>query len=173
MGQARKTSIVSTVHRLAWSMVVVAAALLSGPAWSEPGVDEVRFDTLTGKTDSLSAYRGQVVVLNLWAVWCSPCIMEIPHLVRFQEDLEKVDATVIGLALDSGSAEAILGFWTNRLEIDPVYPLWKGSIEQATEHFDATTFPYTLVIDREGRIRERLLGMQTREDLAGAVEPYL
>ena len=131
------------------------------------------FATLDGGQASLSGFRGQVVVLNLWAVWCSPCIIEIPHLVRLQPELEAVDATVIGLAVDSGSARAILRFWTDRLEIDPVYPLWKTTVAEAGELFGARTYPTTLIIDREGRIREHLLGLQTREDLLAAVEPYL
>lgn len=131
------------------------------------------FATLDGGQASLSDFRGQVVVLNLWAVWCSPCIIEIPHLVQLQPALEAVDATVIGLAVDSGSAQAIRWFWTDRLEIEPVYPLWKTSVAEAGELFGARTYPTTLIIDREGQVREHLLGLQTREDLLEAVEPYL
>ena len=131
------------------------------------------FATLNGEQASLADFRGQVVVLNLWAVWCSPCIIEIPHLVRLQPEFETVDATVIGLAVDSGSAQAIRWFWTDRLEIEPVYPLWKGTVTEVGELFDASTYPTTLIIDREGRIREHLLGLQTREELLAAIEPYL
>lgn len=161
------------VFRCLGICLLLASAGISTPAWPDEAAPDTRFDTLDGATDSLAAYRGQVVILNLWAVWCSPCIMEIPHLVQLHEDLQEHDATVIGLALDSGSARAIHRFWTHRLEIDPVYPLWKGSVEQVASIFGAQNFPYTLVIDRQGQIRERLLGMQTREDLFEAVAPYL
>ena len=155
---------------------LLAACLLAfaaGVMASDPAPD-VSFATLEeGSSASLEAFRGQVVVLNLWAVWCSPCIIEIPHLVRLQPELEDVGATVIGLAVDSGSAEAIRRFWTARLEIDPVYPLWKTTVAEAGELFGARTYPTTLIIDRQGRIREHLLGLQTRQDLLEAVAPYL
>ena len=151
--------------------ILLALAMGAMAAERAPGVS---FATLEdGSRASLEEFRGQVVVLNLWAVWCSPCIIEIPHLVQLQPELEAIGATVIGLAVDSGSARAIRRFWTDRLEIEPVYPLWKTSVAEAGELFGARTYPTTLIIDREGRIREHLLGLQTREDLLEAVEPYL
>ncbi len=154
-------------------LVLILIACSAGIMAAERAPD-VSFATLEeGHRASLEDFRGQVVVLNLWAVWCSPCIIEIPHLVRLQPELEAVGATVIGLAVDSGSAEAIRRFWNNRLEIEPVYPLWKTTVAEAGELFDARTYPTTLIIDREGRIRESLLGLQTREDLLAAVQPYL
>ncbi len=154
-------------------LAAILLALAPGTMAAEraPGAS---FATLEeGSRASLEDFRGQVVVLNLWAVWCSPCIIEIPHLVRLQPELEAVDATVIGLAVDSGSAQAIRRFWTHRLEIEPVYPLWKTTVAEAGELFGARTYPTTLIIDREGRIREHLLGLQSREDLLEAVDPYL
>ena len=151
--------------------ILIALAL---SAMAAERVPDTRFATLEkGSRASLEDFHGQVVVLNLWAVWCSPCIIEIPHLVRLQPELEEVGATVVGLAVDSGSAEAILRFWTRRLEIEPVYPLWKTTVDEAGELFGARTYPTTLIIDRDGRIQEHLLGLQTREDLLAAVQPYL
>jgi thiol-disulfide isomerase/thioredoxin len=159
-----------------WSLrclfLVVMSCFLVPTLAAELATQE-RFATVEGESARLNDFRGQVVVLNLWAVWCSPCIIEIPHLVQLQPELEDVGATVIGLAVDSGSAEAIRRFWTHRLEIEPVYPLWKTTVAEAGELFGARTYPTTLIIDREGRVREHLLGLQTREDLLKAVEPYL
>jgi thiol-disulfide isomerase/thioredoxin len=154
-------------------LVFVCLLWILGPVLAaEPASDE-GFPTLNGDIAQLSDFRGQVVVFNLWAVWCSPCIIEIPHLVQLQSELEALNATVIGLAVDSGDAAAIRRFWTHRLEIEPVYPLWMGTVAEATKWFGARTYPTTLIIDREGRVREHLLGLQTREDLLAAVEPYL
>ena len=162
------------MKRLRVKALIPILAALAMSAMAEDRAPDVSFATLENdRNESLAAYRGQVVVLNLWAVWCSPCIVEIPHLVRLQPELEAVDATVIGLAVDSGSADAIRRFWTHRLEIEPVYPLWKTTVDKAGEVFGARTYPTTLIIDREGRIREHLLGLQTRADLLAAVEPYL
>lgn len=136
------------------------------------GTDPV-FESTDGQRASLSDYRGQVIVLNLWATWCGPCIGEIPELVELQRRIQPLGATVIGLAADSGSAEQILAFWQRRLDLEPSYPLWLTSMEQANIHFGATTIPLTLLIDREGVVRDRLLGVHDAETLLERLQPLL
>ena len=148
--------------------------LASSFPWSSTshGAEAV-FESTDGQSVSLADYRGQVIVLNLWAIWCGPCIGEIPELVELQRRIEPHGATVIGLAADSGSAEQVLGFWQRRLDLEPSYPLWLTSMELAGTHFGATTIPLTLLIDREGVVRERLLGAHDAETLMERLQPLL
>jgi thiol-disulfide isomerase/thioredoxin len=146
-------------------------ATASAPA-AVPAPD-MAFETLRGARASLSDYRGQVVLLNIWGTWCPPCIREIPHLVQVQAAIEPRGGTVIGLAVDSGSPDAIDAFWRDRLELEPAYPIWMGTNRDARRHFDAFGLPNTLIIDRDGMIRERFLGLVTRELLLEALETYL
>ncbi len=153
--------------------VAFAACLALGsispvPARSAP--EHHIFQTLDGGSATLAEYRGRIVVLNLWAVWCSPCLIEIPHLVALQDGLEADQATVIGLAIDSGSSSAILRFWRRRLEIEPNYPLWLGSAELARALFDARIYPTTLIFDRNGSLHQTLIGLQTEADLRAAID---
>jgi len=134
---------------------------------------DVEFRTVEGSEASLAEYRGQVVLLNIWGTWCPPCIREIPHLVEVQDVIEPLGGTVIGLAVDSGSSEDIHAFWADRLELEPAYPLWMGTNREARRHFDAFGLPNTLIIDRDGVIRERFLGLVTRDLLLSELEPYL
>jgi thiol-disulfide isomerase/thioredoxin len=138
-----------------------------------PLASDQAFPTVTGDEASLPDYRGQVVVLNIWGTWCPPCIREIPHLVEVQEAILPRGGTVVGLAVDSGSPEAIDRFWRDRLELEPAYPLWLGTNLEAREHFDAFGLPNTLIIDREGRVQERFLGLVTRNALLEVLEAYL
>jgi len=134
---------------------------------------EVEFSTIGGTKASLADYRGTVVVLNIWGTWCPPCVREIPHLVEVQEEVGPRGGTVIGLAVESGTPEDIRRFWADRLELEPAYPLWMGTNREARRHFEAFGLPNTLIIDRDGIIRERFLGLVTRDMLLEAVEPYL
>jgi len=159
---------------LTWSMggvVFGGPSPSAGPAAVE--APDVEFRTVQGTSASLGDYRGQVVVLNIWGTWCPPCIREIPHLVEVQRDIELRGGTVIGLAVESGSSEDVLAFWADRLELDPAYPLWLGTNREARHHFDAYGLPNTLIIDQDGLIRERFLGLVTREVLLERIEPYL
>lgn len=134
---------------------------------------EAEFETTDGTTESLQDYRGQVVVFNIWGTWCPPCVREIPHLVEVQQAIESRGGTVIGLAVASGSAEEIHAFWRDRLELEPAYPLWIGTQQQARGLFEAYGLPNTLIIDRDGLIRERFLGMVTHGMLMDALQPLL
>lgn len=151
--------------------LLMMATSLSWAATSH-GAEPV-YDSTDGKSVSLADYRGQVIVLNLWAIWCGPCIGEIPELVELQRRIEPHGATVIGLAADSGSADQVLAFWRRRLDLEPSYPLWLTSMEQANAHFGATTVPLTLLIDREGVVRDRLLGAHDAETLMERLQPLL
>jgi thiol-disulfide isomerase/thioredoxin len=143
-----------------------------GSALSVPA-PEVAFSSVEGGTASLAEYEGQVVLLNIWGTWCPPCIREIPHLVEVQREIEPRGGTVVGLAVDSGAPEDIHAFWEDRLELEPAYPLWMATNREARRYFEAFGLPNTLIIDREGMIRKRFLGLVTREMLLGELEPYL
>ena len=119
---------------------------------------------------TLRSLRGRVVVLNLWGTWCPPCREEIPDLVDLQERIEPRGATVVGLAVDSGTPEEIRSFLE---DFDVDYPVWRGTTQTVVEHYEAVGFPTTLIIDREGVIRERYLGPQSAEELLAGLEPFL
>lgn len=158
------------IRQPAFSLLLLLACGLTSAA---PSHTQAQFEDVDGRSVSLADYRGQVVVLNIWAIWCGPCIGEIPELVELQGRIEPDGATVIGLAVDSGSADQVLGFWRRRLDLEPGYPLWLSSMERAEEHFQATTVPLTLLIDREGNVRDRLLGAHDAKTLLERLQPLL
>lgn len=130
----------------------------------------VDFPTLDGDTASLADYRGQVVVLNLWGTWCAPCRREVPDLVDLQDSIASRGAVVVGLAVDSGSPAEIRDF-AERYGID--YPIWRSDSRRVIRHYRARGYPTTLLIDRDGVIRERYLGAQTTGELLAELRPYL
>lgn len=130
----------------------------------------VDFATLDGDTASLADYRGRVVLLNLWGTWCPPCRREIPDLVELQERIEPRGATVVGLAVDSGSPAEIREF-AERYGIN--YPIWRSDGGRVIRHYRARGYPTTLLIDGDGVIRERYVGPQTAQKLLAELEPYL
>lgn len=131
---------------------------------------DVRYATPQGDSASLADHRGQVVVLNLWGTWCPPCRREIPHLVDLQDRLDGLDATVVGLAVDSGTPQEILDF-ARDFEVD--YPVWMSDSRTVVRLYEAMGFPTTLIVDREGVIRKRYLGPQTAERLLEDLRAYL
>ena len=61
--------------------------------------------TIYGTDVNLSDYKGKVIVLNVWATWCRPCVAEIPELITAQKALKDSDVRVIGVAVDGGNVD--------------------------------------------------------------------
>lgn len=119
------------------------------------GADAYRWQLvgLRGDTTSLGAWRGKVVVLNLWATWCRVCITELPSLMALRDSLRGTDAVV--LAVSAESAERVRGFVAKRRIDLPVYLEWSPM----PKSLGVLALPTTLVIDREGRIVLRHQGL--------------
>ena len=112
--------------------------------------------TLAGDSLRLSDLRGQIVVLNFWATWCAPCIEEIPDLIALHDELNPHGLSVVGIAIDVEGAELVKPF-TERLGITYPVPLDEGAVAEAFGGVWA--LPTTYVIDPEGRIDQRVIGL--------------
>jgi len=109
---------------------------------------------LDGSVQKLSNYRGSVVVLNLWATWCPPCIAEVPVLNRIARSYGPQGVVVLGVAGDD-DPEAVRRFVDeHRVEFDVL--LDPGGA--VGTQYGITGYPETFVIDREGRLREKFIG---------------
>jgi thiol-disulfide isomerase/thioredoxin len=119
-------------------------------------VPNLLFQDGQGKQRSLSQWRGQVVLLNLWASWCGPCRNEMPSLAALQRRFGSNDFEVVAVSVDKGGAKVAAPFLEEnkatelRLYVDPT----AKSIEMLT----ALGLPATVLIDREGKEIGRLLG---------------
>jgi thiol-disulfide isomerase/thioredoxin len=102
----------------------------------------------------LEDYRGKVVVVNFWASWCAPCRQEMPLLDAFSRELDPEEAVVIGLNEDVASGDAIAFL----REIGGVsYPVAEGG-GKLRERYGYRGLPYTVVLDREGRLTKAIYG---------------
>jgi thiol-disulfide isomerase/thioredoxin len=114
-------------------------------------------------TPHLEELRGQWVVINYWAQWCTPCIEEIPYLNRLDQEYSQV--TVLGVNYDGASGEELeqqqqqLGVAFASLETDPAAQLGTPR---------PVVLPTTLVLNPEGQVVTTLIGPQTLESLVQA-----
>ncbi|MEN8375817.1 MAG: TlpA disulfide reductase family protein [Gemmatimonadota bacterium] len=114
---------------------------------------------LAGDTVALADLRGEVVVVNLWATWCRPCVREMPSLQRLQDDLGDRGLRVLAVSVDrlpkARAAEEVGRFMEEigvELEVllDP-----EGRAERV---FGSLGLPTTIVLDRDGALVYRRLG---------------
>jgi peroxiredoxin len=133
----------------------------------EPAPD-VELKTLDGQPFRLSELRGRVVLLNFWATWCGPCRKEIPELNAMHRDLEARGFSVVGVSTYD-SADQIKDF---QKDLRQDYKLALGDAD-AQAKFAVSALPTTFIIDREGRIREKIIGERNRVAFERYVNPLL
>ncbi|HAF21359.1 MAG TPA: hypothetical protein DCK93_00350 [Blastocatellia bacterium] len=130
---------------------------------------QVQFQTLAGQPFTLGQLRGHVVLLNFWATWCIPCREEIPVLNAMQQELEAKGLKIVGASLEDTAA----GVDSYQKEVRKFgYQVLVGG-DEAKAKFGGTPLPTTYLIDRDGRIRQRIIGARDRAGWEAAVKPLL
>ena len=119
-------------------------------------VPEFRFTLADGTPRTLADYAGRGVVLNLWATWCVPCVVEMPALAALARLLRDERVSVLPLASDRGGAPAVEKFYREK-KIEGLATLLDPRGE-AARALGARGIPTTLLIDSAGRERGRLEG---------------
>lgn len=109
-----------------------------------------------GTPTSLAAFRGRVVLLNVWATWCPPCREEMPTLDRLQAALGGPGFEVVALSIDHGGLPVVRDFFDGT-RIKHLQP-YLDTFGDAQSNLAVTGVPLTLLIDREGREIGRKLG---------------
>ena len=133
-----------------------------------PAAPDVQFTKLDGVPFKLKDLKGRVVLLNFWATWCIPCRSEIPSLSAMQKDLDSRGLSVIGVSYDD-TADLIQQF---QKDIPQSYQIVLGGRDVGSQ-LPASPLPTTYIIDRQGRIRKKIIGEQTREAFEAVIKPLL
>jgi len=139
------------------------------PEKAQPAKDFTLKD-LQSKKVSLSDFRGKVVLLNFFATWCSPCRIEIPELVKIHQQNKKKDFVLLGISLDTDAVPFMIKSFAKEMKI--TYPILIGTPEVA-EQYQISGVPITLVINKEGKIQKRFLGLVPPDQIEKAINDLL
>jgi thiol-disulfide isomerase/thioredoxin len=117
------------------------------PPFALPGIT---FADGAGRPVQLADFHGKVVLLNLWATWCPPCVRELPALDRLAGRLAGADFAVVTLALDRDGAAQAAPFF-DRLDITHL-TLYVDPLQAIGEALPDDVLPASYFLDRQGRV---------------------
>ena len=108
-----------------------------------------------GKMVSLNDYRGQVVLLNIWATWCAPCVEEMPSMEKLHQELKDEKFVILAGSIDESGAAVVRSFMMkHKLN----FPALIDSAGILKDLYRISGVPESFVIDKQGRILEEVIG---------------
>lgn len=152
-----------------------ASAATPNAAQSGPAAPATGLIDAAGLRKLLAAQSGKIVVLNLWATWCVPCLREIPDLVAVTRESASRGVVLIGLSMDEPSALAaqVEPFRRNRF---PAFRTWLRSTEDMDSLVSVVDpawneiLPTTYLIGRDGKVVTKVQGKRTLEQFRELVK---
>lgn len=132
---------------------------------------DFELEDITGTTQALSAYKGKVVIVDVWGTWCPPCREEIPSFIKLQEKLGNEQFQMIGLnyerkKTDEENLQAVVDYVA---ENGINYPCAMGDDETKDMIPEFRGFPTTLFIDKTGTVRLKAVGLHEYSYLEAVV----
>jgi cytochrome c-type biogenesis protein len=149
------------VGLLGFAMLVIVltggVSAESAPSYSATALD-------SGDEASLADLRGEVVLLNTWATWCTPCKKEMPWLQTLNERYGDRGLQVIGVSIDrKGQDDAVRSY---ARDLGVTFPIWRDTSNRFARTFETTGVPETLLVGRDGQVLYRWKGALTEENQA-------
>jgi peroxiredoxin len=148
--------------RQSLALAVVLVAFASGVAWSMgsrvpvvgTAVEDFQLVDLSGKMQSLSQYRGKIVLLNFWATWCKPCTTEMPAMQTIYDKLR--DKGFVVLAVNELEDDAKVR--EHIKQYGHTFPVLMDRDNKVANQFGVFGLPVSVFIDQEGRVQEYIKG---------------
>jgi thiol-disulfide isomerase/thioredoxin len=131
---------------------------------------QLEFKDIDGRALRLSDYRGKVVLLNFWATWCAPCRAEMPDLIKWQREYRKRGLQIIGVTYPPEDPAEARKFIKS---VNINYPIVLGEKQTKAIFDEGETIPISVVIDKNGIVREVIQGIIFPEEFEQKIKPLL
>jgi peroxiredoxin len=120
---------------------------LPAPDFTFPGLD--------GKMVRLSDYKGKVVLVNIWATWCPPCVDEMPSMEKLYQKLKGENFEILAVSIDEPGLKAVAPFMKKSNLTFPALIDSEGTIKAV---YEITGVPESFIIDQQGILIKKIVG---------------
>ncbi len=108
----------------------------------------------THRQKSLADYKGKVVLLNIWATWCEPCLAEMPSLERLHKEFSARGLAIVAVSVDDPGTEAKVAAFAKQLGV--TFEVLHDPSKSVARMYQATGYPESFIIGPEGTIRRKV-----------------
>ena len=108
-------------------------------------------DFITKDSIALEDFRGKYLYLDFWALWCGPCIAELPHLKKLYDKVDKSQIEFLGIVESTGNDEGKIKELIDKNSVNWTHIISNKKIN-ITELYNVRSFPTTILLDKEGRV---------------------
>jgi peroxiredoxin len=155
---------------LSFLLVVVIVAIGLGQSFQPQKAPNFTLKTYKDKTVDLASLKGKVVIVNFWATWCGPCRAEIPDFIKLYDAYKSKGLEIVGISLDRNGWSDVQPF----IEKNKInYPIVLGTDEVVERYGGIEAIPTTFIVNREGTVVERQVGMLTKDKLEKKIKSLL
>jgi thiol-disulfide isomerase/thioredoxin len=166
------------LDRALWVVVLGVLAWRLGPqllaatgmAAGKEAAPAFELTTLDGRRIASDSLAGKVVLVNFWATWCAPCRLEMPGLERVWRARRDEGFVIVGVATDRSGPAGVREFAAER---GVTYPIAMATAEMVRAFGGYPGLPTSYLIDRDGRVRHRIVGFYSEPALRAAVSRLL
>lgn len=151
-------------RRMILMATLLVVLFLQGSCQKEVGAGPLAPDftlpDLSGRMTTLSELRGRVVVLDFWASWCPPCRMAIPELAKLQQVYEDKGLVILGISMDdpAQAPNAYLLAFKEKFKMNYTILRYSDEVVQSYFGYESPAIPTIFVVDREGKVKDKIVG---------------
>ena len=153
-----------------FALVVLTLLFLSGQSWSQAKAPDFNLKGADDKRVVMSKFTGKAVVVNFWATWCRPCVVEMPGFSEVYDQYKAKGLEIVGVSLDRDGWNKVRPFLAkNKVS----YPIVIGNEELYLAYGGKSAIPTTVFVDRKGNIVETVIGTLHRDDFEKKIKKLL
>lgn len=155
-----------------WGIALLVVLVLAGSSWAvEKGAQAPEFSLVdtAGNTVTFSQMKGKVVVVNFFTIWCQPCRHEMPDLNAIYNENKDKGLAMIGICLNADPNQ--LKVLVKQLKLD--YPVLIGTDKVNKDYGEIVGVPTTFIIDKQGKVAEKIVGARKKDEFMQVIKPLL